>query len=123
MEKRNLKVETVEIHERRADYKFHYFKITNWSKNTLNADDIRAATSIKADILIKNQTCINNNSYRLIRRFLFYYSGIVFNTLCIKAYSSEDADLQSIIDNVKEWCYIYVTGVDLFIKDKTTGES
>ena len=116
MEAKNLNIETVEIHERRADYKFYYFKITDWSKNTLNADDIRAATSIKADILIKNQACINNNFYRLIRRFLFYYSGIVFNNL--KVYSSKDADLQSIIDDAKEWCYIYVTKVNLFVKEE-----
>lgn len=116
MERRNLNIETVEIQNENCIRKIYFFKIVDWSKDICKLNSIvKADTPIEADILIKNQTNVNDNSYELLKRFLYRCCGMVFNTNYLTAFS-ENPDLQSIIDNAKEWCYVYVTRVDLFIR-------
>lgn len=118
MERKNLNIETVEIQSKNYICKIYFFKIIDWSKDICKLNNIvKADASIQADILIKNQTCINDNFYELLRRFLYYYRGIVFNTSYIKAYSGNE-NLQSIMGNAEEWCYVYITRVDLFKKEE-----
>lgn len=118
MERKNLNIETVTIQSENCIRKIYFFKITNWSKDICKLNNIvKADTPIEADILIKNQTNVNDNLYELLKRFLYCCHGMVFNTTYLTAFS-ENPDLQSIIDNAKEWCYIYITRVDLFIKEE-----
>lgn len=118
MEKKNLNIETVEIQSKKYICRIYFFKITDWSKDICKLNDlIKADAPIQADILIKNQTCVNDNFYELLRRFSYYYRGIVFNTSYVKAYSGNES-LQSIMGNTEEWCYVYITRVDLFIKEE-----
>ena len=118
MERKNLNIETVEIQNEKYIYKIYFFKVTDWSKDICKLNDlIKAGTSKEADILIKNQDGVGDNFYELLRRFLFYYRGIVSSTSFIKAHSG-NKNLQSIIGNAKEWCYIYITKIDLFTKEK-----
>lgn len=118
MERRNLNIETVEIQSENHICKIYFFKIVDWSKDICKLNSIvKADTPIEADILIKNQTNVNDNFYELLRRFLFYYRGIVLSTSYVKAYSGNE-NLQSIMGNAEEWCYVYITRVDLFIKEE-----
>ncbi len=117
MERKNLNIKTVEIQSENCIRKIYFFKITDWSKDICKLNNIvKADTSIEADILIKNQTSVNDNFYELLRRFSYRCYGMIFNTTYLTAYS-ENQDLQSIINNAKEWCYVYVTRVDIFIKE------
>ena len=119
MERKNLNIETVEIQSKNYICKIYFFKIIDWSKDICKLNNIvKADAPIQADILIKNQTCVNDNFYELLRRFLYYYRGIVFNTSYVKAYSGNE-NLQSIMGNAEEWCYVYITRVDLFKKEET----
>ena len=118
MERKNLNIETVEIQSKNYICKIYFFKIIDWSKDICKLNNIvKADAPIQADILIKNQTCVNDNFYELLRRFLYYYRGIVFNTSYVKAYSGNE-NLQSIMGNAEEWCYVYITRVGLFKKEE-----
>ena len=118
MERKNLNIETVEIQSKNYICKIYFFKIIDWYKYICKLNNIvKADAPIQADILIKNQTCVNDNFYELLRRFLYYYRGIVFNTSYVKAYSGNE-NLQSIMGNAEEWCYVYITRVDLFKKEE-----
>ena len=118
MEKRNLNIKTIEIQSKNCIRKIYFFKITDWSKDVRKINDlIKADASIVTNILVKNQTCINNNFYELLTRFSYYYRGIAFNTAYLRTYS-DNTNLQSIMGNAEEWCYVYITRVDSFIKEE-----